>query len=594
MNVRCQTEGIAPCKIPFGSPAFIEKFMRKQTVKLQGRCDAFDAFWHASLKHDANRKKPTRRTHEHFLNLIRLSFLSMPTYTLRAVNPLFREHYTEAATSMAKNLISRVFPIACSLPSQNQLQRPCPSAIPFAEMLAISERFMQLPLSAGGLSLRLPSSLRSIPYVSSIIDCEESMHLAARALGFKFKLENFPGYCKAEADLFQNIQTITASSIHEARASVGQIPRTTQQFLTSLLNGHEMTSIALELEPCPMYHYAFLARTDPRQDHASWPFNPKIRAFHSIGALDDAAFSRGIQIAMLRPIFENPRQCEHCKHQLDPVGLHVLNCQHTHYTLMHETVKRSLAQCLRGLFNSKLAALSVHVEPLVNRFASLRQSDLPEGTPLKADIILILSGRTAQDIFITDIVSALAHTPNHRGDGFYYDLAVKELAKRGKYYKYDILPWRFFPLAFGRTNVLSRETLRFCETVGAYFPNALKIEAKLRACLSRAITSGVAATFNDEMRQLQLSTLNAVASSMVPPAPDRRVRDPALVGSKSNNARAHSSSSSALSLYNRLNAIVSRDETQCLSAEADGPLSSQSSDWLSQPTRKNLSADWVS
>ena len=459
-------------------------------------------------------------------------------------------------------------------------------------MLAISERFMQLPLSAGGLSLRLPGSLRGIPYVSSIIDCEESMHRAAHALGFQFKLENFPGFRDAVVDLFQNIPTITSSSMHEARASIGQTPRTTQQFLTSLLNEHELTSISLKLQPCPMYYYAFLARTDPRQDHASWPFNPKIRAFHSIGALDDAAFSRGIQIAMLRPIFENPRQCEHCKHQLDPVGLHLLNCQHTHYTLMHETVKRSLAQCLRGLFNSKLAALSVHVEPLVNRFAPLRQPDLPEGTPLKADIILMLSGRTAQDILITDIVSALAHTPNHRGDGFYYDLATKEHAKRSKYYKYYILPWRFFPLAFGRTNVLSRETLRFCEAVGSYFPNALKIEAKIRACLSRAITSGVAATFNDEMRQLQLSTLNAVAASMVPPAPDRRSKDPALVGSKSNNARALSSSSSALTLYNRLDAIVSRDESQRLSAVADEHLSSQSSVWLSQLSRQNLSVDW--
>ena len=84
----------------------------------------------------------------------------------------------------------------------------------------------------------------------------------------------------------------------------------------------------------------------------------------------------------------------------------------------------------------------------------------------------------------------------------------------------------------------------------------VKIEAKIRACLSRAITSAVAATFNDEMRQLQL---NAVASSMVPPAPDRRAKDPALVGLKSSkNARAFPPSSSVLTLYNRLSAIVAR------------------------------------
>ena len=155
--------------------------------------------------------------------------------------------------------------------------------------------------------------------------------------------------------------------------------------------------------------------------------------------------------------------------------------------------------------------------------------------------------------------------------------------------KYLILPWRFFPLAFGRTNVLSRETLRFCEAVGAYFPNALKIEAKIRACLSRAITNGVAATFNGEMRQMQLSTLNAVASSMVPPAPDRRVTDPALVGLNSKHARAFPPSSSSLTLYNRLSAIVSRDESQCLSAAADEPSSLQSSGLLSQGSGRNLS-----
>ncbi len=98
MNVRCQTEGIAQCKCPFGTPAFMAAFMAKLTSKLQGRHDAFDAFWHAFLRHDDARKKPTRRTHEHFLNLIRLSVLSMPTYTLRTVNPIFRERYTEAAT----------------------------------------------------------------------------------------------------------------------------------------------------------------------------------------------------------------------------------------------------------------------------------------------------------------------------------------------------------------------------------------------------------------------------------------------------------------------------------------------------------------
>ena len=36
----------------------------------------------------------------------------------------------------------------------------------------------------------------------------------------------------------------------------------------------------------------------------------------------------------------------------------------------------------------------------------------------------------------------------------------------------------------------------------------LKIAAKIRACLSRAIASGVTATVNDEMRRMQLAILN--------------------------------------------------------------------------------------
>lgn len=593
MKVRCQTDGIAPCKCPFGTDQFMEKAMSKQMTKLKGRFDAFDVLFDALLRYDANRKKPTRRTHEHYLNLVRLSFLSMPMYTLRTVNPIFRELYTKTATSWANSLISRVFPATCSLPSHSPPQSDqSPSAVlSFAEMMAISERWMQLPLSGGGLSLRLPTSISLIAYLASCIDCEGSMLVAAKALGFRFKLEDFPGYKDALTATLRSVPTITNFTITEARQSVGQVPITSQQVLTAAFNDHERHSIAAELTPYPMYLYAFMARNDPRQDHCSWPFNPKIRAFNSIGALDDPVFSRGIQIAVLRPIFDSARRCLNCKHQLDPAGLHLLNCQRTHYSLMHDTVKRSLAQCLRGLFNSKVADLRVHVEALVNRFAPLRQPNLPEGEVKRADIVLVLDGNTRQDVFITDIVSALAHTPNHRGDGFYYDLAQKEFAKRYIYYKYSIDAWRFFPLAFGRTNVLSRDTLRFCEVVGSYFPKDLKTEAKLRACFSRAITSGVAQTMNEEMRRLQLATLNAVHPSLIPAVPESNAKRRALTGSKtSKTTRPPVPSNSLVSLHNKLSTIVSRDDHR-MSSDDDLP-ESQSSVLLSQQPEGVLCLNW--
>lgn len=557
MNVRCQNDGIAPCKCPFGTEQFMAAFMSKLTTKLQGRFDAFEALWSALLRYDATKAKPTKHTHEHFLNLVRLSFLSMPMYTLRAVKPQFRELYTTAATQWAKCLILKIFPTPCALPGDGLLPVP-----PFPlDMEDLSEGIFQLPMSRGGLSCRLAESVSNIAYAASCIDCEISLHAAASALGYKFALDEFGSFASVTMAIRKSIPSITREVISDARYAVGVGSQTTQQLLTQYLNEHEVTRIATALIPCPMYHYAFLARTDPRQDHVSWPLNPKTRAFYSIGALEDPCFSRAVQLAVLRPMFLSTRFCENCKQLIDPVGFHLLHCQQTHYSAMHDGVKHSLAHCLRKLFNSQLAALSVHVEPAVNRFAPLRLPEYAEGKVNKADIVLVLSGATQQDIFILDIVSALSRTPNKR-DSFYYDLALKEQAKRNEYWKYRIAPNRFFPLAFGRTNVLAKDTLRFCEVVGSYFHQSLKVADKIRACLSRAITNSVAATLNNEVRRLQLAAFNPIAFSMVPPAPDQRDNRHAAAFSSqppTQHARISLSTHSATALNSRLAAIISRD-----------------------------------
>ena len=95
--------------------------------------------------------------------------------------------------------------------------------------------------------------------------------------------------------------------------------------------------------------------------------------------------------------------------------------------------------------------------------------------------------------------------------------------------------------------------------------------------LVRAITDGVAATMSDEMRRMQLANLNAVASSMVPPAPDLRARGLAPTGPKPPiPARPPASSNSLRSLYNKLNNIVSRDDQSRPSSSADVPASQSS------------------
>jgi hypothetical protein len=96
-------------------------------------------------------------------------------------------------------------------------------------------------------------------------------------------------------------------------------------------------------------------------------------------------------------------------------------------------------------------------------------------------------------------------------DGFYFELNQAETQKRNAYKMYDITLHHFFPLAFGRTNILSRETLRFCDFVGNYFPKSQKVSDRLRATFSRSIASGVASTFNAAICRLQLATANSVA-----------------------------------------------------------------------------------
>lgn len=188
---------------------------------------------------------------------------------------------------------------------------------------------------------------------------------------------------------------------------------------------------------------------------------------------------------------------------------------------MHNVTKLAVAQRLRSLMSAQIAALSVHVEKPVSRWCKLLPQFPIETTVRVADIIVLLSGLTQQDVLVTDLVSTICTKPNAT-DGFYFELNQAETQKRNVYRMYDITLHHFFPLAFGRTNILSRETLRFCDFVGNYFPKSHKVSNRLRATFSRAIASGVASTFNSVVRRLQLATANSVAFSMIPPMPESR------------------------------------------------------------------------
>ena len=203
------------------------------------------------------------------------------------------------------------------------------------------------------------------------------------------------------------------------------------------------------------------------------------------------------------------------------MGLQLLKFKTNHFTDMHNVTKHALAQRLRSLMTSQMAAIAVHVETPVSRWCKLLPQHPIESIARVADIVILLSGLTQQDVLVTDVVSTLCRTPN-ASDGFYFELNQAETQKRSTYRMYDITLHHFFPLAFGRTNILSRESLRFCDFVGNYFPKSLKVADRLRATFSRSIAAGVASTFNAAIRRLQMAEGNSVALSMIPPMPEVR------------------------------------------------------------------------
>ena len=116
----------------------------------------------------------------------------------------------------------------------------------------------------------------------------------------------------------------------------------------------------------------------------------------------------------------------------------------------------------------------------------------------------------------------------------------------------------FFPLAFGRTNVLSRETIRFCEMVDKYFPKSMRTHDRLRATISRAITAGVSASQNCAIRRLQLAEASNCAFSMVPPISDHLTRRAVSARSRMIKSQAPLSNLSAAATGARLASILVR------------------------------------
>ena len=73
---------------------------------------------------------------------------------------------------------------------------------------------------------------------------------------------------------------------------------------------------------------------------------------------------------------------------------------------------------------------------------------------------------------------------------------------------------------------------------------------------------------NDAIRRLQLSALNPIAFSMVPPAPDQCAQRAEALAGRASKARTSLSTNSSTSLSQRLAAIVACENSRVFNADA--------------------------
>jgi hypothetical protein len=461
----------------------------------------------ALLKLDRNRRQPTHRNLEHFLNLVRLSFLSMSTYTLRTLKPTFCATYSAAATDMALDLIRSVFPPFIDLPPSNS-----PNTCEYPDLQAVSKAVMQLPLTLGGLSLRLPESIADIAYAASAADCLPIIKYAAVRLCIRFEHRLIPELMTARASIEHTLPEINAAfwaKVEDPEDEDYQ-DEPLQHTLTAALNATSITTISNSLKPWPFYYHAFEARVNKAQDHVSWTLNPKTRFFYGLSMLPDAEFSRTIALATFYPVLL-PRVCD-CGQYVDPAAHHYLHCHFNYYGDLHNLVRDSLAHRLRSFMIDGASALLVAVEQPFRSFFALRPStpsDAPEGF---ADIVISMPSDLQQIPIACDLVSCIHRRTLSSSAAF----TAASRFKRKKYARYIFPANCFYPLPFGRTNVLSEDVLSFCSRIGNFFPNNMRVADKLRATISRSIYSGVARMLNFALRRLQLSTTRACAIAAIP------------------------------------------------------------------------------
>jgi hypothetical protein len=491
IGLRCNNDGMAPCKIPFGTVEFISKKIDKAILKLRSRAAELHRLWEALTIYSRSNSFA-----DLFVNIVRNCFSSIPVFYLRTCPPWATERLALIADSLLHDLLKHIrLPVFA--PHFPSLAHP-PVFLP---LLSISDRIEELPLTEGGLSLCRASSIRHIAFVSSVSYCLPFLRGASDVLNSPFDLNLISDFPSSSAIVATSLAL--DSSFWLVKEGVPHL----QKELTALHHSREVASILATLEPLPHHSNLFMARRLP---YASYALNSRARFIHGTIALNNQDFMRALAFCTLR-VAVSPGRCS-CGAVVDPVGWHYSCCSHIHYGFLHDTIRDALASRLKLMLTAADDSSQVVKEKPVSDFYRFAPPvSLFRQEVRVADIVISHDKRGCRDVYILDIVTASSTQRNPQGS-CHSAADAKVTLKKRTYSQYAIAPDRFWPISIERSGAIPPATLSFFEYLSASFSLSRCQANSLIHVLSRSCLSGMAQSISRVAHRAELHSLGALSA----------------------------------------------------------------------------------
>lgn len=352
-NLELNSTGFSVCKVPIGTPAFIENYISNNyKPRVSAAFERFRHLWKAI-------DRIVREKYNTFFVFIRLCFSSRFTYWLRTLTPQFASPIASFIDEHTQTLIEHLYPKRPVLPAPDD---------EFREQFRISKLIEKLPLSKGGAGV---PSLYDLVHFCHIASCAESFsyvseygrHLGIRPPdtstspddeGNSFRERLYTGFTQsANKILTCKFPSFTPSFfILKANESYTNIQSALTTSFHTLLQTHISNQLTL-----PSYKGWF---EGGKEQYTSFTLNSQVRHITRIRPPPDPIFKTVLSMRVLRPLFYGA-MCR-CGKLLDPCGHHTLRCTYTPYTNIHHGVRdgclKWMQTYIRRQHNSPLKVVS--------------------------------------------------------------------------------------------------------------------------------------------------------------------------------------------------------------------------------------------